>query len=266
MYSSRPSALLEQDQGNLFSVKVFPLLPLVRIKFVLSFSLVASRVGGVRQFEVPLDGLPKTSLAFAVVLLPMPGETVRVTSPLGAFRFQPTSTLDASPSEPQLLYGEQSDVIQPKGAFRIALSIDGAVDGEATTTTTTTTSTTTTTTTTTSTTTAAMATSSSNATALPVTNAPPTVATMTTTSITPIAAPSVSVSLGSPLYVTSAAPSKNATDDELLMASVTLPASTFARDAAPTNDNSNAPEFWHVFVDTSASVTSDSRTKKKICD
>lgn len=58
LHQMRDPALLEQDAGNTFSAKVFPIEPKATVRIVLSYSQVLRREDGARTWNLPLRGLP----------------------------------------------------------------------------------------------------------------------------------------------------------------------------------------------------------------
>ena len=59
LHTLRDPALLEQDQGNRFSARVFPIAANGTVRLVLSYSQVVPLQGDARKIAVPLAGLPK---------------------------------------------------------------------------------------------------------------------------------------------------------------------------------------------------------------
>lgn len=58
LHQMRDPALLEQDQGNRFSARIFPIEANASTRIVLSYSLVVPMEGGVRRYALPLRGMP----------------------------------------------------------------------------------------------------------------------------------------------------------------------------------------------------------------
>ncbi|MBI3830952.1 MAG: hypothetical protein HY291_15640 [Planctomycetes bacterium] len=59
LHSLRDPALLEQDQGNRFSAKVFPIPANGTVRLVLSYSQTLPLKGNERKLTIPLAGMPK---------------------------------------------------------------------------------------------------------------------------------------------------------------------------------------------------------------
>src|SRR5437762_2358256 len=58
LHQMRDPALLEQDQGNRFSARIFPIEANATTRLVLSYSMVLPVEGGVRRYTLPLRGMP----------------------------------------------------------------------------------------------------------------------------------------------------------------------------------------------------------------
>jgi tetratricopeptide (TPR) repeat protein len=75
LHQMRDPALLEQDQGNRFSARIFPIEPNAPVRLILSYTQLLPLRGGVRTYTLPLRGLPKVSrFSFRAVTAPLPGE------------------------------------------------------------------------------------------------------------------------------------------------------------------------------------------------
>ncbi len=75
LHQMRDPALLEQDQGNRFSARIFPIEARSSVRLVLSYSQLLPLTGGVRTYSLPLRGLPTIGrFSFHGVLAPLPGE------------------------------------------------------------------------------------------------------------------------------------------------------------------------------------------------
>ena len=59
LHTMRDPALLETDQGNKFSARVFPVPPSGTVRLLLSFSKLLPVVNGERKLVIPLAGMPK---------------------------------------------------------------------------------------------------------------------------------------------------------------------------------------------------------------
>ncbi len=95
----RDPALLEQDQGNRFSARIFPIEAGATVRILLSYTRILPLEAGVRTFALPLSGLPSIDhFAFRGVFSPLPGET----------------SSDLRPSSPSLEgpVGARSSVVQ----------------------------------------------------------------------------------------------------------------------------------------------------------
>lgn len=91
LHQMRDPALLEQDQGNRFSARIFPIEGNTTVRLVLSYTMLLPLRDGARTYTLPLRGLPKVgNLAFRAVVSALPGEesTVKssLTGPGGASR------------------------------------------------------------------------------------------------------------------------------------------------------------------------------------
>jgi tetratricopeptide (TPR) repeat protein len=75
LHVMRDPALLEQDQGNRFSARIFPINPNERVRLILSWTQLLPLRDGVRTYTLPLRGLPKVNkLTFRAIATPIPGE------------------------------------------------------------------------------------------------------------------------------------------------------------------------------------------------
>jgi hypothetical protein len=78
LHQMRDPALLEQDQGNRFSARIFPIEPNAPVRLVLSYTQLLPARDGVRTYALPLRGLPKINkLTFRGFVTPLPGEGMR---------------------------------------------------------------------------------------------------------------------------------------------------------------------------------------------
>lgn len=72
----RDPALLEQDQGNRFSARIFPIEAGATVRVVLGYSQLLPLRGGERAYVLPLRGLPRVGLfTFRGSFVPLPGES-----------------------------------------------------------------------------------------------------------------------------------------------------------------------------------------------
>lgn len=75
LHTMRDPALLEQDQGNRFSAKVFPIPAKGTARLVLSYSQVLPAKAGKRTLAIPLAGMPEVKdFSMDVFLAEWPGE------------------------------------------------------------------------------------------------------------------------------------------------------------------------------------------------
>lgn len=75
LHQMRDPALLEQDQGNRFSARIFPIEANAPVQLVLSYTTLLPLKDGVRTYSLPLRGLPKVNkLSFRAFVTPVPGE------------------------------------------------------------------------------------------------------------------------------------------------------------------------------------------------
>lgn len=78
LHQMRDPALLEQDQGNRFSARIFPIEASAPVRLILSYTQLLPARGGVRAYALPLRGLPKVNkLTFRGFVTPLPGEETR---------------------------------------------------------------------------------------------------------------------------------------------------------------------------------------------
>ncbi|HYR08546.1 MAG TPA: VIT domain-containing protein, partial [Longimicrobium sp.] len=62
LHQMRDPALLEQDQGNRFSARIFPIEAGATVRVVLGYTRLLPLEGGVRAYRVPLRGLPRIGM------------------------------------------------------------------------------------------------------------------------------------------------------------------------------------------------------------
>lgn len=75
LHQMRDPALLEQDQGNRFSARIFPIEAKAPVRLVLSYTTLLPLRDGVRTYTLPLRGLSKINkLTFRAFTTPVPGE------------------------------------------------------------------------------------------------------------------------------------------------------------------------------------------------
>ena len=80
LHQMRDPALLEQDQGNRFSARIFPIEPNAPVRLVLSYTQLLPARHGMRTYTLPLRGLPKIGkVTFKGFVTPLPGEGTRGT-------------------------------------------------------------------------------------------------------------------------------------------------------------------------------------------
>lgn len=76
LHQMRDPALLEQDQGNRFSARIFPIEANATVRLVLSYSQLLPMRGGVRTYSLPIRGLAHVGrFSFRAVVSPLGGET-----------------------------------------------------------------------------------------------------------------------------------------------------------------------------------------------
>ena len=81
LHEMRDPALLEQDQGNRFSARIFPIEANATVRLVLSYSRLLPLTDGVRTYTLPLRGLPTVGrFRFHGIFSPLPGETATASS------------------------------------------------------------------------------------------------------------------------------------------------------------------------------------------
>ncbi|HEU4880601.1 MAG TPA: VIT domain-containing protein, partial [Longimicrobium sp.] len=75
LHQMRDPALLEQDQGNRFSARIFPIEAGATVRVVLGYTRLLPLEGGVRTYRVPLRGLPRIGMMrVSVSSRPLPHE------------------------------------------------------------------------------------------------------------------------------------------------------------------------------------------------
>ena len=78
LHQMRDPALLEQDQGNRFSARIFPIEANDSVRIVLSYSMLIPSRNGVRTYTLPLRGIPEIKrFAFRASVAPVNGEAAR---------------------------------------------------------------------------------------------------------------------------------------------------------------------------------------------
>jgi len=81
LHQMRDPALLEQDQGNRFSARIFPIESNASVRILLSYSALLPMRNDVRTYSLPLRGLPKVNkLTFRALVQPLPGESSSTTT------------------------------------------------------------------------------------------------------------------------------------------------------------------------------------------
>jgi tetratricopeptide (TPR) repeat protein len=75
LHQMRDPALLEQDQGNRFSARIFPIEANTTVRLLLSYTALLPLRDGVRTYTLPLRGMSKVNkLTFRAFVTPIPGE------------------------------------------------------------------------------------------------------------------------------------------------------------------------------------------------
>jgi tetratricopeptide (TPR) repeat protein len=75
LHQMRDPALLEQDQGNRFSARIFPIEVKAQVHLVLSYTQLLPLQNGARTYAFPLRGISKVNkLTFRGFVTPVPGE------------------------------------------------------------------------------------------------------------------------------------------------------------------------------------------------
>lgn len=75
LHEMRDPALLEEDQGNRFSARVFPIEANASVRILVSYTRLLPLQDGVRNFGIPLRGLPTVGhLTVHALIAPLPGE------------------------------------------------------------------------------------------------------------------------------------------------------------------------------------------------
>lgn len=77
LHEMRDPALLEQDQGNRFSARIFPIEADATVRVVLGYTRLLPLEGGERVFRLPLRGLPRIgTMRLTAHVQPLPHETL----------------------------------------------------------------------------------------------------------------------------------------------------------------------------------------------
>jgi len=75
LHQMRDPALLEQDQGNRFSARIFPIDANQSVRIVLSYTTLLPLRDGVRRYSLPLRGMPSIRhFTFRAFVTALPGE------------------------------------------------------------------------------------------------------------------------------------------------------------------------------------------------
>ncbi|HEV2722717.1 MAG TPA: VIT and VWA domain-containing protein, partial [Thermoanaerobaculia bacterium] len=75
LHQMRDPALLEQDQGNRFSARIFPIDANQSVRIVLSYTMLLPLHDGVRRYSLPLRGMPSIRhFTFRAFVTALPGE------------------------------------------------------------------------------------------------------------------------------------------------------------------------------------------------
>lgn len=75
LHQMRDPALLEQDQGNRFSARIFPIEANAPVRLVLSYTTLLPLRDGIRTYTLPLRGMSKVNkLTFRAFVTPIPTE------------------------------------------------------------------------------------------------------------------------------------------------------------------------------------------------
>ena len=78
LHQMRDPALLEQDQGNRFSARIFPIEANDSVRILLSYSMLIPIREGVRTYALPLRGIPEIGrFGFRASVDPLSGEMAR---------------------------------------------------------------------------------------------------------------------------------------------------------------------------------------------
>jgi tetratricopeptide (TPR) repeat protein/Mg-chelatase subunit ChlD len=76
LHQMRDPALLEQDQGNRFSARIFPIEANATVRILVSYSALLPMRAGVRTYKLPLRGVSKIGhFSFRGFVSPLPGES-----------------------------------------------------------------------------------------------------------------------------------------------------------------------------------------------
>ena len=76
LHQMRDPALLEQDQGNRFSARIFPIEANTTVRILLSYSMLLPAKNGARTYSMPLRGIPEVQdFSFRASVFPLAGES-----------------------------------------------------------------------------------------------------------------------------------------------------------------------------------------------
>jgi tetratricopeptide (TPR) repeat protein len=88
LHTMQDPALLEQDQGNRFRARIFPIAPKAAVRILLSYTSIHAIGGdGQRKITVPLRGMSKIGLLkLLAICRPLPGEAVQLADASGEIK------------------------------------------------------------------------------------------------------------------------------------------------------------------------------------
>jgi len=123
----RDPALLEQDQGNRFSMRIFPIEASSTVRIILGYSRPLPATGTTRRYDLPIRGVDQIgAFSFSATIVSLPGESLSATSfPLaadatGALQWSATEFTPSSDIELVWTIGDPRPVILQAGDFYLA--------------------------------------------------------------------------------------------------------------------------------------------------
>jgi len=135
LHQMRDPALLEQDQGNRFSARIFPIEANATVRLVLSYTTLLPLRDGVRVYALPLRGMSKVNkLTFRGFVTPVPGEQARGELATSTAQVTSFDQVDWTPDRDIVLTVKADDApsarILRSGDFYVAALTGGAAGSQ----------------------------------------------------------------------------------------------------------------------------------------
>jgi Flp pilus assembly protein TadD len=135
LHQMRDPALLEQDQGNRFSARIFPIEANATVRLVLSYTTLLPLREGVRVYALPLRGMSKVNkLTFRGFVTPVPGEQARGELATSTAQVTSFDQVDWTPDRDIVLTVKSDDApsarILRSGDFYVAALTGGAAGSQ----------------------------------------------------------------------------------------------------------------------------------------